>query len=109
MIISQTPIRVSLFGGGTDFRDYYEREAGCVLTTAIDKYIFVAVKERFDDLIRVGYTRTELVEGVDQVQHELVREVLRTTGVARRVVTTPRRFCQAVRVMHLDAELVIRA
>ncbi|MCS7260866.1 MAG: GHMP kinase [Anaerolineae bacterium] len=85
MIITQTPIRVSLFGGGTDFRDYYEREEGCVLSTAIDKYIFVVIKERFDDLIRVGYTRTELVECVDQVQHDLVREALRLTGITRRV------------------------
>ena len=85
MIITQTPIRVSLFGGGTDFRDYYEREEGCVLSTAIDKYIFVVIKERFDDLIRVGYTRTELVECVDQVQHDLVREALRKTGITRRV------------------------
>ncbi len=85
MIISQTPIRVSLFGGGTDFADYYRQETGCVLTTAIDKYIFVVVKERFDDLIRVGYTRTELVEQVNQVQHDLVRECLRLTGIPRRV------------------------
>ncbi|MGQ9787039.1 MAG: GHMP family kinase ATP-binding protein, partial [Anaerolineae bacterium] len=85
MIITQTPIRVSLFGGGTDFRDYYEREEGCVLSTAIDKYIFVVIKERFDDLIRVGYTRTEMVECVDQVQHDLVREALRKTGITRRV------------------------
>jgi D-glycero-alpha-D-manno-heptose-7-phosphate kinase len=85
MIITQTPIRVSLFGGGTDFRDYYAREEGCVLTTAIDKYIYVVAKERFDDLIRVGYTRTELVDCVDRVQHELVREALRTTGVLQRI------------------------
>jgi D-glycero-alpha-D-manno-heptose-7-phosphate kinase len=85
MIITQTPIRVSLFGGGTDFADYYLREEGCVLSTAIDKFIFVTIKERFDDLIRVGYTRTELVESVDQLQHDLVREALRKTGITRRV------------------------
>jgi D-glycero-alpha-D-manno-heptose-7-phosphate kinase len=85
MIITQTPIRVSLFGGGTDFRDYYAREGGCVLSTAIDKYIFVVVKERFDDLIRVGYTRTELVAAVEEVQHDLVREALRASGICRRI------------------------
>jgi D-glycero-alpha-D-manno-heptose-7-phosphate kinase len=85
MIITQTPIRVSLFGGGTDFADYYLREEGCVLSTAIDKFIFVTIKERFDDLICVGYTRTELVESVDQLQHDLVREALRKTGITRRV------------------------
>ena len=88
MIITQTPIRVSLFGGGTDFPDYFEREGGCVLATTIDKYIFVTIKERFDDMIRVGYTKTEMVEEVDQVQHDLVREALRLTGVGRGVEIT---------------------
>lgn len=85
MIITQTPLRVSLLGGGTDFPDFYRAEAGGVLTTAIDKYIFVIIKARFDDLIRVGYSRTEMVAGVDQVQHDLVREALRLTGIERGV------------------------
>jgi D-glycero-alpha-D-manno-heptose-7-phosphate kinase len=81
MIITQTPLRISFFGGGTDFADFYHQEEGCVLSSAIDKYIFVIVKRRFDRMIRVGYTRTELVDRVDQVQHELVRESLRLAGV----------------------------
>lgn len=85
MIITQTPLRVSLFGGGTDFPEFYRREGGCVLTTAIDKYVFVTIKARFDELIRVGYTRTEMVETVDQVEHDLVREALRLTGIERGV------------------------
>ena len=85
MIITQTPIRISFFGGGTDFREYYLQEGGCVLSTAIDKYIFVIIKERFDRKIRVGYTRTELVDAVDQVQHELVRECMRHVGIQRQV------------------------
>lgn len=85
MIITQTPLRVSLFGGGTDFPDFYRREGGCVLTSAIDKYVFVIIKARFDELIRVGYTRTEMVERVDQVEHDLVREALRLTGIERGV------------------------
>ncbi|NLE75614.1 MAG: GHMP kinase, partial [Chloroflexi bacterium] len=56
-----------------------------VLSSAIDKYIFVIIKARFDDKIRVGYTRTEMVDSVDQVEHELVREALRLTGIARGV------------------------
>lgn len=85
MIIVQTPLRVSLFGGGTDLPAYYRQEGGCVLSTAIDKYVFVTVKERFDDLLRIGYTRTEMVEDVSQVQHELIREAMRKTGVTRGV------------------------
>ncbi|MFO7633018.1 MAG: GHMP kinase [Caldilinea sp.] len=56
-----------------------------VLSSAIDKYIFVTIKERFDEKIRVGYTRTELVDTVDEVEHELVRECLRRTGIANGV------------------------
>jgi D-glycero-alpha-D-manno-heptose-7-phosphate kinase len=81
MIITQTPLRISFFGGGTDFEDYYRQEEGCVLSSAIDKYIFVVIKERFDEQIRVGYSKTELVNSVDEVQHELVREALRLTGI----------------------------
>jgi len=85
MIITQTPLRISFLGGGTDFKDFYAQEEGCVLSSAIDKYIFVIIKERFDDKIRVGYTRTELVDRLDKLQHELVREALRQTGITRRV------------------------
>jgi len=82
VIITQTPLRISLFGGGTDFPAFFREEGGCVLTTAIDKYIFVTIKRRFDRLLRIGYTHTEMVDSVDEIQHELIRESLRTTGVA---------------------------
>lgn len=88
MIIVQTPLRVSFFGGGTDFPSFYESEGGCVLTSSIDKYIFVTIKQRFDDFVRVGYTRTEIVDTVDQVQHELIREALRKSGIGRGVEIT---------------------
>jgi len=85
LIIVQTPLRVSFFGGGTDFPSYFRREGGCVLTTAIDKYIFITVKKRFDHLLRVGYTRTEMVTSLDEIQHELFREALRLTGIREAV------------------------
>jgi D-glycero-alpha-D-manno-heptose-7-phosphate kinase len=85
MIVVQTPLRVSFLGGGTDFPDFYRQEDGCVLSTAIDKYIYVIVKQRFDARIRIGYTRTELVDRLDEVQHELVRESLRLTGINRQI------------------------
>lgn len=88
MIIVQTPLRISFFGGGTDFRTFIGREGGCVLTTAIDKYIFVTIKKRFDQCLRIGYTRTEMVDHVDEVQHELIREALRTTGIRQGVEIT---------------------
>ena len=88
MIIVQTPLRVSLFGGGTDFPTYFREEGGCVLSTAIDKYIFITVKKRFDDLFRVGYTRTEMVERVEDIQHELFREAIRLTGIKKGIEIT---------------------
>lgn len=88
MIIVQTPLRVSFFGGGTDFRSFYEAEGGCVLTTAIDKYIFVTIKGRFDNMVRVGYTKTELVENVGDIHHDLVRESLYKTGITEGVEIT---------------------
>jgi len=85
MIITQTPLRISFLGGGTDFQAFYEQEEGCVLSSAIDKYIFVIVKERFDEKIRVGYTQTEMVDSLEDVQHDLVREALRKTGIEKKI------------------------
>lgn len=85
MIITQTPIRVSFLGGGTDFRQFFSQEDGWVISSAIDRYIFVIIKQRFDDKIRVGYTRTELVDSIDELEHELVREALRKTGIRKGV------------------------
>ena len=85
MIISRTPYRISLFGGGTDFPGYFRAEGGYVLSTAINKYIYVVIKERFDEKFRVGYTRTEIVDCVDQIEHELIRESLHKTGVLKGV------------------------
>jgi len=85
MIVTQTPLRISFFGGGTDLPAFYHNEPGWVLSTAIDKYIYVIVKERFDDRIRIGYTRTEMVDHLDEIEHELVRECLRRTGITRRI------------------------
>lgn len=85
MIITQTPLRISFLGGGTDFRAYFRQEAGWVLTSAIDKYIYVTIKKRFDQKIRVGYSQTELVDHIDELHHELVRECLRKTGITRGV------------------------
>lgn len=88
MIIVQSPLRISLFGGGTDFPDFYRQEGGCVLSTAIDKYIFVVIKQRYDDKLRIGYTRTEMVDRVDEIQHELIRQALLKTGIRKGVEIT---------------------
>ncbi len=81
MIISQTPLRISLAGGGTDLPNYYKKHEGFVVSTAIDKYIYVVIKERFDDLIYVDYSNKEIVKSIDEIQHDLVREAARITGL----------------------------
>lgn len=88
MIIVQTPLRISFFGGGTDFPSFFMEEGGCVLSSAIDKYIFVTVKKRFDRKLRIGYTQTEMVDDVAQIHHELIREALLQTGVAHGIEVT---------------------
>lgn len=88
MIIVQTPLRVSFFGGGTDFPSYYLAEGGAVLSSAIDKYIFVTIKKRFDQKVRVGYTKTEMVDSIDELQHTLIREAFRKTGISQGIEIT---------------------
>lgn len=85
MIITQTPLRISFAGGGTDFADFYRLDGGCVISSAVDKYIYVIIKERFDEKIRIGYSRTEMVDSIDEIEHELVRECLRKTGITHGV------------------------
>jgi len=85
MIISQTPLRISFAGGGSDFKEFYKSRRGAVLCAAIDKYIYVILKSRFDDHIRVGYSTTEIVDHIDELRHELVRESMRLVGIHRRI------------------------
>lgn len=81
MIITQTPLRIGLVGGGTDLPGYYREHGGRVLNAAIDKYVYVIVKQRFDDDIYVNYSTKEIVRRVEDLQHELVREAMHMTGV----------------------------
>jgi len=85
MLISQTPLRISLAGGGTDLAAYYSEKPGAVLSSAIDKYVYVIVNPRFDDRIVLGYTRKEIVLDVNEIEHELIRAAMKKTGVGRGV------------------------
>jgi D-glycero-alpha-D-manno-heptose-7-phosphate kinase len=82
MIISRTPLRVSFVGGGTDLEAFYRHEPGAVVTTAIRAYIYITVNRKFDSSIRASYSVTEMVESVEQVRHELIRESLRKTDIS---------------------------
>jgi len=88
MIISQTPLRIGLLGGGTDLPGYYREHGGRVLNCALDKYVYVIVKQRFDDAIYVNYSKKEIVSRVDDLEHELVREAMHMAGVANGVEIT---------------------
>lgn len=84
MIISKTPLRISFFGGGTDYPDHYEQHGGEVLNTSIDKYVYITVSRLnplFDHRIRVAYSRTELVRNVDEIIHPSVRHCLKHFGI----------------------------
>lgn len=77
MIISQTPLRISLSGGGTDFSKYYLKNEGYVVSTAIDKFLYIIINERFDKKIYVDYSNKEIVDTVNDIQHDIVREAAR--------------------------------
>lgn len=84
MIVSKTPLRMSFFGGGTDFRAYYENSRfgyGSVISTALDMYVYITVNKRFDDKIRVVYYGNELVDRVDEVKHDIIRNALQIAGI----------------------------
>jgi D-glycero-alpha-D-manno-heptose-7-phosphate kinase len=81
VIVSKTPLRMSFVGGGSDLPAFYREEVGAVLSTSIDKYMYICVNKKFDGRIRVSYTRTEDVEQRLQVEHPLVREALDLTGI----------------------------
>lgn len=83
MIVTQTPVRLSLFGGNTDFREYFFNYGGQVLTATIDKYIYCTVKKRFDDLIIVNYSNKEIVESIEDLKHGIVREALRLLNITK--------------------------
>ncbi|MBI3943753.1 MAG: GHMP kinase [Chloroflexi bacterium] len=77
MIITRTPLRISFAGGGSDLPAFYLEEPGAVTSTAINKYIYITVNRKFDHQIRASYSVTEMVEAVDDLRHELIRESLR--------------------------------
>ncbi len=85
MIISRTPFRISFFGGGTDYPVWYEKRAGAVLATTIDKYCYITCRHLppfFEHKHRIVYSQTELVQDIDEIRHPSVRETLRFMGFA---------------------------
>jgi len=89
MIISRAPVRVSFFGGGTDYPEYFRDESGAVLATAIDKFSYVTaspfLSHLFDYSVRISYRKVELARRLDEIEHNVYRECLRLCGLERDV------------------------
>lgn len=82
MIITRTPFRFTLGGGGTDLPSYYSRFGGLICSAAIDKYMFIAVNRPIvDDLVRVKYSSSETVQDVSELKHELAKAALQHLGI----------------------------
>jgi D-glycero-alpha-D-manno-heptose-7-phosphate kinase len=83
MIVSQTPLRMSFVGGGSDIPAFYseEEKGGAVLSVAINRYVYISVNSKFDSDIRLSYSKTENVNNVDDIKHPLVRESLKVMGI----------------------------
>lgn len=88
MIISRTPLRISFVGGGSDLPAFYHQETGAVVSTTIDRYIYITVNPKFDDKIRASYSRTEIVSGIDELRHELIREALKMVRIDKGIEIT---------------------
>ena len=76
MIVSRTPLRMSFVGGGSDLPSYYKQRGGAVLSTSVDKYIYVTVNQKFDNDIRLSYSITENESNIKQIKHPVVRNTL---------------------------------
>ncbi|MGH7574984.1 MAG: galactokinase [Longimicrobiales bacterium] len=86
MIITRTPFRVTLGGGGTDLPAYYTRHGGFIFAMGIDKYMYLMLNPpTVDDKIRLHYSRSETVDHVSELKHELAREALRLHGIERKI------------------------
>jgi len=84
MIITKTPFRVSFAGGGSDLRDFYLKNGyGSVVSTAIDKYMYIMIHPYFHNMIRIKYSKTEDVNEINEIQHPLVRECLKLLKIEK--------------------------
>ena len=88
MIISRSPVRITLGGGGTDLSSYYSKYGGALIAAAIDKYTLVTAHTRFDDDIKLNYSRTEQVKIVDDIKHNIFREGLRLLSIKKGIELT---------------------
>jgi D-glycero-alpha-D-manno-heptose-7-phosphate kinase len=84
MIITRSPLRVSLGGGGTDLPSYYREHGGFLIAGAIDKYVYIDIHSRFVEGFLLKYSHLEEASSIDEIQHPIIREALRTVGIEAR-------------------------
>ena len=88
MIICRAPLRMSFVGGGSDLPIYFKKKGGAVLSTSIDKYVYVTVNKKFDSDIRLSYSVTENVNNAYQIRHPIVRNTLKLLGITNGIEIT---------------------
>jgi len=81
MIISRAPVRLSMGGGGTDLPSYYEQYGGFLMAAAINKYVYIMAEKRFYPTIRLSYSKTEIIDSVDKIEHNIFREGLKLASI----------------------------
>lgn len=81
MIVTRTPLRIPLGGGGTDLPSYYSAHGGFIVSAAVKRYVYILLNPRFEQNIRISYAKTEISESVDQIEHPIVREALKSVGI----------------------------
>ncbi|MEP7147047.1 MAG: sugar kinase, partial [bacterium] len=85
MIISRAPVRISMGGGGTDLPSYYEKHEGFLLAASINKYVHILLNKRFEESIRLSYSKTEIVDDINDIEHGIFRASLKSCGVKKQV------------------------
>ena len=88
MILAKAPLRVSFFGGGSDIPTHFAQWGGATISTAIDKYVYVAVMHTPHNHIKISYSKQECVEHVDEIQNEIVRNALKFFGIKSNIEIT---------------------
>ena len=84
MIITRSPLRISLGGGGTDLASYYREHGGFIIAGAIDKYVYINIHSRFTEGFLLKYSQMEEASSIDEIRHPIIREALRTVGIQAR-------------------------
>ncbi len=85
MIISRAPVRLSMGGGGTDLPSYYEQFGGFLMAVALNKYVYININKRFNETIRLSYNKTEIINDINKIEHNIFREALKLTKIDKQI------------------------